>query len=102
VTAQDGRRSYDDVQRDIERGAVAAESLSQRSEASERAQSRRTIGNWVIGVYAFSIVAKIAYIAVDRGVLLAENVTGDLLEIIKVADVPIVTLAFGYDFGSAR
>ena len=64
-------------------------------------KDRSFIVRWIIYTYAFSIFSCIAYL-VGRGLFCHEDVFSGVSEIIKIAVIPIVTLAIGYYFALSK
>ena len=63
------------------------------------AADRSFIAKLIIGLYAFVIVVSLLYL-VTRGWNAGENVFDDVMELVKVAVLPIVALSIGYYFGT--
>jgi membrane-anchored glycerophosphoryl diester phosphodiesterase (GDPDase) len=66
-----------------------------------QSQDRSTIAKWIACLYAGSIGGCLFYLLI-RGLIYNEDVFDNMSEIIKIGVIPIVTLAFGYYFATAK
>ncbi len=64
-------------------------------------KDRSFIVRWIVFLYVFAIALCLIYLFV-RGVYFREDEFSNISEIIKIAVLPVVTLAIGYYFAASK
>jgi hypothetical protein len=104
------RTSKEQVGDLISRGRKEIPGLEQAAEDDEKrrkTEDRSGLTRVVIWVWAIGVVAAIGYLVIEgllgcKGLVDCKDIVGQILEVLKVAVVPIVTFIIGYYFGTAK
>lgn len=83
-----------------ETGSVALTGALQAGHARERARTRAHVTKVVIWSYVLALGAVVAYLIGDS-LASAKDRFPDIIELVKVAALPIVSFVVGHYFGSA-
>jgi heme/copper-type cytochrome/quinol oxidase subunit 4 len=94
----------EEAERDLRQAGRTVEAFNAIKNAErerKHAEDRSLIVKSVIILYVVSIGLTILYL-MYRGIFSNESTLASILDIIKIAILPVVTLVMGYYFGSAK
>jgi hypothetical protein len=100
-SVEDLEKTLDKVEQKQDRLAPEARRIEADTDKLRQGKDRSLITKTVVWVYAGGVAAYIVYLFVER-FRFDQDVKGDLLDVIKIAILPVVTLVIGYYFATAR